>query len=85
MLRALQTGLASACVPAVMVAMGLAYTLLAYPVGVLSERLNRRPCSPGQRWSGRNCAIRCAQPMGFGRHALAPRAGRRDCWVEFGI
>jgi MFS family permease len=41
-LRAQQTGLNLAWIPGVMVVMGLAYSLSAYPVGVLSDRLDRR-------------------------------------------
>lgn len=41
-LRAQQTGLAITWIPAVMVVMSLAYSLSAYPVGRLSDRLDRR-------------------------------------------
>ncbi|ABE35873.1 MFS transporter [Paraburkholderia xenovorans] len=41
-LRAQQTGLELAWIPGVMVVMSLAYSLSAYPVGVLSDRLDRR-------------------------------------------
>jgi MFS family permease len=41
-LRAKQTGLDMAWIPGVMVVMSLAYSLSAYPVGVLSDRLDRR-------------------------------------------
>ncbi|AYZ66778.1 MFS transporter [Burkholderia multivorans] len=41
-LRAQQTGMDVAWVPSVMVVMSLAYTLSAYPVGVVSDRLDRR-------------------------------------------
>ena len=41
-LRAQQTGLDSAWIPAVMVAMSVAYSLSAWPVGILSDRLDRR-------------------------------------------
>ncbi|WP_341315640.1 MFS transporter [Paraburkholderia sp. IMGN_8] len=41
-LRAQQTGLDLAWIPAVMVVMSLAYSLSAYPVGVLSDQLDRR-------------------------------------------
>ncbi|MFM0666402.1 MFS transporter [Paraburkholderia sediminicola] len=41
-LRAQQTGLDLAWIPGVMVVMSLAYSLSAYPVGVLSDRLDRR-------------------------------------------
>jgi MFS family permease len=41
-LRAQQTGLDMAWIPGVMVVMSLAYSLSAYPVGVLSDRLDRR-------------------------------------------
>ncbi|PCE31004.1 MFS transporter [Burkholderia ubonensis] len=41
-LRAQQTGMDIAWVPSVMVVMSLAYTLSAYPVGVMSDRLDRR-------------------------------------------
>ena len=41
-LRAQQTGMEIAWIPAVMVVMSLAYSLSAYPVGVLSDRLDRR-------------------------------------------
>jgi MFS family permease len=41
-LRAQQTGLDLAWIPAVMVVMSLAYSLSAYPVGILSDRLDRR-------------------------------------------
>ncbi|KVQ17690.1 MFS transporter [Burkholderia ubonensis] len=41
-LRAQQTGMELAWVPSVMVVMSLAYTLSAYPVGVVSDRLDRR-------------------------------------------
>ncbi|AET93759.1 major facilitator transporter (plasmid) [Burkholderia sp. YI23] len=41
-LRAQQSGLGLAWIPAVMVVMSLAYALSAYPVGVLSDRWNRR-------------------------------------------
>jgi MFS family permease len=41
-LRAQQTGLDIAWIPGVMVVMSLAYSLSAYPVGVLSDRLDRR-------------------------------------------
>ncbi|KHK59266.1 MFS transporter [Burkholderia sp. A9] len=41
-LRAQQTGLDAAWIPAVMVAMSVAYSLSAWPVGVLSDRLDRR-------------------------------------------
>jgi MFS family permease len=41
-LRAQQTGLDFAWIPGVMVVMSLAYSLSAYPVGVLSDRWDRR-------------------------------------------
>ncbi|KWO90780.1 MFS transporter [Burkholderia ubonensis] len=41
-LRAQQTGMELAWVPSVMVVMSVAYTLSAYPVGVVSDRLDRR-------------------------------------------
>ncbi|MEX3985296.1 MFS transporter [Paraburkholderia sp. EG287A] len=41
-LRAQQTGLDIAWIPGVMVVMSLAYSLSAYPAGVLSDRLDRR-------------------------------------------
>ncbi|SAK64650.1 major facilitator transporter [Caballeronia catudaia] len=41
-LRAQQTGLGLAWIPAVMVVMSLTYSLSAYPVGVLSDRWNPR-------------------------------------------
>ncbi|WP_293047862.1 MFS transporter [Pandoraea sp.] len=41
-LRAQQTGLNIAWIPGVMVVMSLAYSLSAYPAGVLSDRLDRR-------------------------------------------
>ncbi|MEX3634627.1 MFS transporter [Paraburkholderia sp. BR14320] len=41
-LRAQQTGLEMAWIPGVMVVMSLAYSLSAYPVGMLSDRLDRR-------------------------------------------
>lgn len=41
-LRARQTGLDFAWIPGVMVVMSLAYSLSAYPVGVLSDRWDRR-------------------------------------------
>ncbi len=41
-LRAQQTGLDSAWIPAVMVAMSVAYSLSAWPAGILSDRLDRR-------------------------------------------
>lgn len=41
-LRAQQTGLELTWVPGVMVVMSLAYSLSAYPVGILSDRLDRR-------------------------------------------
>jgi len=41
-LRAQQTGLDPAWIPAVMVAMSVAYSLSAWPVGILSDRLDRR-------------------------------------------
>lgn len=41
-LRAQQTGLDIAWIPGVMVVMSLAYSLSAYPVGKLSDRLDRR-------------------------------------------
>lgn len=41
-LRAQQTGLNLAWIPGVMVVMSLAYSLSAYPVGKLSDRLDRR-------------------------------------------
>ncbi|MFM0758106.1 MFS transporter [Paraburkholderia strydomiana] len=41
-LRAQQTGLDFAWIPGVMVVMSLAYSLSAYPVGALSDRLDRR-------------------------------------------
>ncbi|WP_175922481.1 MFS transporter [Burkholderia latens] len=41
-LRAQQTGLDAAWIPAVMVAMSVAYSLSAWPVGMLSDRLDRR-------------------------------------------
>ncbi|MBR8241668.1 MFS transporter [Burkholderia multivorans] len=41
-LRAQQTALDIAWIPAVMVAMSVAYSLSAWPVGVLSDRLDRR-------------------------------------------
>lgn len=41
-LRAQQTGLDVAWIPGVMVVMSLAYSLSAYPVGKLSDRLDRR-------------------------------------------
>ncbi|WP_269501945.1 MFS transporter [Burkholderia sp. IMCC1007] len=41
-LRAQQTGLDPAWIPAVMVAMSIAYSLSAWPVGILSDRLDRR-------------------------------------------
>lgn len=40
-LRAQDVGLALALVPAVMVAMNLTYTAIAYPVGALSDRIGR--------------------------------------------
>jgi len=41
-LRAQQTGLNLAWIPGVMVVMSLTYSLSAYPVGILSDRLDRR-------------------------------------------
>ena len=41
-LRALQTGIPTALVPLVMVAMGGVYALTAYPFGKLSDRVNHR-------------------------------------------
>jgi MFS family permease len=41
-LRAQQVGFAIAWVPLVMVVMSLAYSLSAYPAGILSDRMNRR-------------------------------------------
>ncbi|MGR3910805.1 MFS transporter [Burkholderia sp. SR8] len=41
-LRAQQAGLDAAWIPAVMVAMSVAYSLSAWPVGILSDRLDRR-------------------------------------------
>ncbi|MFM0327950.1 MFS transporter [Caballeronia glebae] len=41
-LRAQQTGLDIAWIPGVMVVMSLTYALSAWPVGILSDRLNRR-------------------------------------------
>lgn len=41
-LRAQQTGLNIAWIPGVLVVMSLAYSLSAYPAGVLSDRLDRR-------------------------------------------
>ncbi|HEF4775880.1 MFS transporter [Burkholderia multivorans] len=41
-LRAQQTGLDIAWIPAVMVAMSAAYSLSAWPAGILSDRLDRR-------------------------------------------
>jgi MFS family permease len=41
-LRAQQTGLDAAWIPAVMVAMSVTYSLSAWPVGILSDRLDRR-------------------------------------------
>jgi MFS family permease len=41
-LRAQQTGLHLAWIPAVMVVMSLAYSVSAYPVGIVSDRLDRR-------------------------------------------
>ncbi|HDR9762070.1 TPA: MFS transporter [Burkholderia cepacia ATCC 25416] len=41
-LRAQQTGLELAWIPGVMVVMSLAYSLSAYPVSILSDRLDRR-------------------------------------------
>ncbi|KWE51622.1 MFS transporter [Burkholderia ubonensis] len=41
-LRAQQAGMELAWVPSVMVVMSVAYTLSAYPVGVVSDRLDRR-------------------------------------------
>ena len=41
-LRAQQTGLNIAWIPGVMVVMSLAYSLSAYPAGILSDRLDRR-------------------------------------------
>jgi MFS family permease len=41
-LRAQQTGLDLVWIPGVMVVMSLAYSLSAYPVGILSDRLDRR-------------------------------------------
>lgn len=41
-LRAQQTGLDIAWIPGVMVVMSLAYSLSAWPVGILSDRLDRR-------------------------------------------
>lgn len=41
-LRAQQTGLDIAWIPGVMVVMSFAYSLSAYPVGMLSDRLDRR-------------------------------------------
>ena len=41
-LRAQQTGLAMAWIPGVMVVMSLAYALSAWPVGILSDRLDPR-------------------------------------------
>lgn len=42
-LRAQQTGLDVAWIPGVLVVMSFAYSLSAYPVGILSDRLDRRP------------------------------------------
>ncbi|WP_026349668.1 MFS transporter [Bordetella sp. FB-8] len=41
-LRAQQTGMDIAWIPGVMVVMSLAYSLTAYPVGALSDRIDRR-------------------------------------------
>ena len=41
-LRAQQTGLDAAWIPSVMVVMSLVYSLSAYPVGILSDRLDQR-------------------------------------------
>ncbi|MGP8471501.1 MFS transporter [Burkholderia sp. PR2] len=41
-LRAQQTGLDIAWIPGVMVVMSLVYTLSAYPIGILSDRFDRR-------------------------------------------
>ncbi|MDD1494068.1 MULTISPECIES: MFS transporter [Burkholderia] len=41
-LRAQQTGLNIAWIPAVMVVMSVAYSVSAYPVGILSDRLDKR-------------------------------------------
>ncbi|KUY89073.1 MULTISPECIES: MFS transporter [unclassified Burkholderia] len=41
-LRAQQTGLDAAWIPAVMVAMSVTYSLSAWPVGIVSDRLDRR-------------------------------------------
>nr|WP_246185271.1 MFS transporter [Pandoraea morbifera] len=41
-LRAQQTGLDLALIPSVMVVMSLAYAASAYPVGILSDRIDRR-------------------------------------------
>ncbi|UMY33430.1 MFS transporter [Burkholderia contaminans] len=41
-LRAQQTGLDLAWIPGVMVVMSLAYSVSAYPVGIVSDRLDRR-------------------------------------------
>ncbi|AOJ97834.1 MFS transporter [Burkholderia vietnamiensis] len=41
-LRAQQTGLDAAWIPGVMVVMSIAYALSAWPVGVLSDRMDRR-------------------------------------------
>ncbi|KWA07960.1 MFS transporter [Burkholderia territorii] len=41
-LHAQQTGLDAAWIPAVMVAMSVTYSLSAWPVGILSDRLDRR-------------------------------------------
>ncbi len=41
-LRALQTGIPTALVPLVMVAMGLVYSVTAYPFGKLSDRVSHR-------------------------------------------
>jgi MFS family permease len=41
-LRAQQTGLDLAWIPGVMVVMSLAYSVSAYPVGILSDRMDRR-------------------------------------------
>ena len=42
MLRAQQVGFAIQWVPLVMIVMSLAYSLSAYPAGILSDRVNRR-------------------------------------------
>jgi MFS family permease len=70
-LRAQQSGIAIALVPLVMVAMNLVYSLVAYPAGVLSDRMGR------QRLLASGVAVLVVSDivLAFGTHWVAVVAG----------